>query len=66
MAVYTNFRSLNLPEDDIECESFTVISVDSLLVYNKKYYLQVCLENCAYKTVNKKMTDYLDGNLFED
>ena len=66
MVVYTNFRSLNVPEDDVECESFTVISVDSLLVYNKKYYLQVCLENCAYKTVNKQMTDYLDGNLFED
>ena len=29
--VYTNFYGLNVPEDDIECESFTVIS-DSLLV----------------------------------
>ena len=25
--VYTNFRGLNVPEDDIECESFTVISI---------------------------------------
>ena len=23
--VYTNFRGLNLPEDDIECESFLLI-----------------------------------------
>ena len=30
--VYTNFRGLNLPKDDIECESFTVISIDFLLV----------------------------------
>ena len=30
--VYTNFRGLNVPEDDIESESFTVISIDSLLV----------------------------------
>ena len=37
--VYTNFRGLNVPEDDIECESFTVISIDSLLVYDNKYYL---------------------------
>ena len=29
---YTNFRSLNVPEDDIEQESFTAISIDSLLV----------------------------------
>ena len=34
--VYTNFRGLNVPEDDIECESFTVIiSIESLLVYDK-------------------------------
>ena len=30
--VYTNFHGLNMPEDDIECESFTIISIDSLLV----------------------------------
>ena len=45
---------------------FTVISIDSLLVYEKKYYLEVYLDNCAYKIVNKKMTDYLDENSFED
>ena len=28
---YTNIRGLNIPEDDIECESFTVTSIDSLL-----------------------------------
>ena len=64
--VYTNFRGLNVPEDEIECESFTIISIDSLLVYDMKYYLQVYLDNCAYKIVNKQMADYLDENLFED
>ena len=53
--VYTNFRGLNMPEDDIECESFIVISIDSLLVYDSKYYLQVYLDNCAYKTVNEQI-----------
>ena len=42
-----------MPEDDIECESFTFISVDSLHVYDNKYYLQVYLDNCAYEIVNK-------------
>ena len=28
--VYTNFRGLNVSEDDIECESFTGISIDSI------------------------------------
>ena len=64
--VYTNFCGLNVPKDDIECESFTVISIDSLLAYENKYYLQVYLDNYAYKTANKQITDYLDDNLFED
>ena len=32
---YTNFIGLNLPEDNIECECFTVIAIDSFLVYEK-------------------------------
>ena len=64
--VYTNFRGLNVPYDDIECESFTFISIDSIFVYDNKYYLQVYLDNCAYKIVNKQMTDYLNENLFEN
>ena len=53
-----------MPENDIECEYFTVIFIDCLLVYENKYYLQVYLGNCTYKIVNKQMTDYLDENLF--
>ena len=64
--VYTNFRGLIVPEDDIGYKSFTVISIDSLLVCAKKYYLQVYLNNCAYKIVNKQLTDYPVQNLFED
>ena len=30
--VCTNFHGLNVPQDDIECESFTVTSINSLLV----------------------------------
>ena len=43
-----------MPEDDIECESFTVIFIDFLFVYESKYYLQVYLDNCPYEIVNKK------------
>ena len=38
---YTNFRGLNFSEGAVECESFSVISIDYLLVYENKYYLQV-------------------------
>ena len=30
--VFMNFHGLNVPHDDIECKSFTVISIDSLLL----------------------------------
>ena len=63
--VYTNFCGLNVPEDGVKCESFTVISIDSLLVYESKYYLQVYLDNYACKIVDKRMIDYLGGNPFE-
>ena len=63
--VYTIFRGLNVLEDDIECESFTIISIDSLLLYESKYYLQVCLGDCVYKIVGKRMIYYLIDNPFE-
>ena len=46
-------------------ESFTIISIDSLLLYEDKYYLQVYLDYCGYKIVNTQMIDYLDENLFD-
>ena len=64
--VYTNFHGLNGAEDDIESESFTVISIDSSLVYENKFYQQVYLDNCAHKIVTKQIADYLDENIFED
>ena len=55
---------LKCAEDDIECESLTVISIDPLLVYENRYYLQVYLDNCAYKIANKQLTDYLVESFF--
>ena len=34
--VYTNCRGLNVPEDYVDCKSLTFISIDFLLVYEKK------------------------------
>ena len=54
-----------MPEDDVECEPFTIIYIDSLLVSEIRYYLQVYLDNCACKFASKERADYLDVNLFE-
>ena len=31
--VYTNFHELNVAENGVKCKSFTVVSIDFLLVY---------------------------------
>ena len=58
---------MNEPEGEIELfySHFTVISIDSLLVYENKYSLQEYLDSCDYRIVDKWMIDYLDGNLFQ-
>ena len=51
--VNSNFRGLNVTEGDMECESFTFIFIDFLLVYKNKYYLQAYLDHCVYKIVRQ-------------
>ena len=58
--VYLNFGVLNMSENGPEWESFTLISINSLLVYENKYYLEGYLGNCANKIVEREMIDYLD------
>ena len=57
---YYNFCGLNVSKDGVEYKSFTIISSDSLIFYEKKYYLEVYLDNFADKNANTEMTDYLD------
>ena len=47
--VYTSFRGLNVPKDSVECEPFTIFSINFILVYENKYHLQGYLDSCAYK-----------------
>ena len=46
-------------------ESFTIIFIDSVLVYESKYYLTVYVQHCAYKSLNTQIVDYMGDNLFE-
>ena len=47
-------------------ESYTSSSINSLLVYENKYYQRVYLDSCAYKVVNTEMVYYyLDVKSFE-
>ena len=33
--VYINFHGLNVPKDGVECESVTIVSIDTLFNYKK-------------------------------
>ena len=61
----TNFSGINVPKDGVERDTFTNISIDSLLVYEKKYNLQVYLDNCACKIIRRQMAEYLDDHHFD-
>ena len=57
--IYTDVRDLNVPEVDVKCECFTIISIDSLLVYKKQILLasifrQLCLSN--WKQANDRLS----------
>ena len=62
--VYTNFRGLNVPKDNIECESFTVLFL-FFTCLRKQKYMHVYLGNCAHKIIDKRMIGYLGDNFFE-
>ena len=51
MLIYTD---TGVSEDGVKYEFFTIISTDSLIIYESKY-LQGYLDNCAYKVVNAQM-----------
>ena len=44
----------------------TIFSIDSLLAYESKSYLQVYLDSCTYKIKSKQITDFPNEDLFED
>ena len=55
--VYSNFCGLNIPEDAVECKSFTIIYSDYLIIYIYIILLYLLtkantIDNCAYKIVN--------------
>ena len=48
-----------------KCKYFVVISIDLLLVFDNKYYLQVYLDNCASEILDNQTIDYRYDNLCE-
>ena len=53
-------------QNGVKCESFTIIFIDFLLVYENKYYIQAYLDNSARKIMDNQMKDdNFDDNFVE-
>ena len=58
--IITNFRNIDnknnkLPEKNKPYKCVSLISLDSIIKVNKKYYPETLLQQCLYKLINKKV-----------
>ena len=58
--IITNFRNIDnkinkLPEENKSYKCISLISLDSIIKVDKKYYPQTLLQECVYKVINKKV-----------
>ena len=60
------FSNDTIPEERVEWECISCISVDSVLKIEKKYYPQVYLEQCKYKVKERKIKNLIDYDLDSD
>ena len=63
--IKTNFRNIDnnknnkLPEKNKPYKCVSLISLDSIIKINKKYYPQTHLQECVYKLINKKVENII-------
>ena len=57
------FSNNIIPKERIECGCIPCISLDSVLKIEKKYYPKIYLEQCKYKTKEKKTENFIDYDL---
>ena len=62
--IITNFHNIDnknnkLPEKNKAYKSMSLISLDSIIKINKKYYPQTLLQECVYKLINRKVENII-------
>ena len=65
--IITNFRNIDnknnkLLEKNKPYKCVSLISLDSIIKFNKKYYPQTLLQECVYKLINKKVENIITNN----
>ena len=62
--IITNFPNIDnknnkLPEKNKPYKCMSLISLDSIIKFNEKYYPQTLLQECVYKLINKKVENII-------
>ena len=62
--IITNFydndnKNNKLPEKNKAYRCMSLISLDSIIKINKKYYPQILLQECVYKLINRKVENII-------
>ena len=61
--VNTNFQRKKIPKENASYKCLSLIMLDSVIRANKKYYLQILLEECKYEIKKNKMENLINDDL---
>ena len=66
----TNFHDIAnknnlLPEKNKPYKCMSLISLDSIIKINKKYYPETLLQECVYKLINRKVENIITNINFD-
>ena len=61
--IFTNFHNIDnknkLPEENKLYKCLSLISLDSIIKIDKKYYQETLLQECVYKVINRKVENII-------
>ena len=61
--MFPNFQSKKMSKEKAPCKRLSIIMLDSVIKANKKYYLQILLEESKYEQENIRMGNFNDDDL---
>ena len=61
--VNTNFQGKEVPKENGSYDCLSLITLDSVVRVNKKYYPQTLLEECKYKIRKNKRENFINDDL---
>ena len=64
-SVITNFHNKQISKEKAPCKCLSIITIDSVIKADKKYYPQTLLEECKYIQEKIKIEDYINEKLEE-